>query len=215
MPWRTPLSRQPVEILLVEDNPGDVHLMEEALKEGGFGNSQLSVARDGEQAIAFLYQESPFENSPRPTFILLDLNLPLKSGREVLAEIKKDEHLRQIPVFILSTSTHSDDVDTAYALHANCYIPKPIGVAGLVEVGKPYRLSGFAPFCCPPPSDRGLRRQLLEEFLDRVGPSRGGYGAVASAASFSKNFLIIILAVPSIRRWPTAAIVPPTCASPS
>jgi two-component system, chemotaxis family, response regulator Rcp1 len=136
MHWRIPLSRQTVEILLVEDNSGDVRLVEEALKEGGFGDSRLSVARDGEQALAFLYQESPFENSPRPTFILLDLNLPLRSGGEVLAEIKKDERLRQIPVFILSTSTHSDDVDTAYAMHANCYIPKPIGVAGLVEMGK-------------------------------------------------------------------------------
>jgi two-component system, chemotaxis family, response regulator Rcp1 len=136
MAWPIPLSSQPVEILLVEDNPGDVRLMQEAVKEGGFGSCRLSVAHDGEQALAFLRQESPFQASPRPAFILLDLNLPLKSGREVLADIKKDEGLRQIPVFILSTSTHSDDVDTAYALHANCYIPKPMGLVNLVEVGK-------------------------------------------------------------------------------
>ena len=136
MPWRIPLSRQPIDVLLVEDNPGDIRLVEEAFKEGGFRNCRLNVARDGEQAIAFLHQETPFENSPRPTFILLDLHLPLKSGQEVLAEIKKDERLRRIPVFILSTSTHLDDVNTAYDLHANCYIPKPMGLANLVEVGK-------------------------------------------------------------------------------
>lgn len=136
MPWRSPLTRHSVEILLVEDNPGDVRLVEEALKEGGFGNSRLSVARDGEQAMAFVRHENPFENSPRPTFILLDLNLPKKKGCEVLAEIKADDSLRQIPVFIMSTSTHSQDIDRAYDLHANCYIPKPSDLADLVVVGK-------------------------------------------------------------------------------
>jgi len=136
MPWSIPLPRQPVEILLVEDNLGDVRLLEEALKEGGFGGCKLSVAGDGEQAMAFLRQEGAYENSSRPTFILLDLNLPRKNGQEVLAEIKQDEHLRQIPVFILSTSTRSEDINTAYDLHANCYIAKPGNLADLVEVGK-------------------------------------------------------------------------------
>jgi two-component system, chemotaxis family, response regulator Rcp1 len=131
-----PLGRQRAEILLVEDNPGDVRLVEEALKEGGFGSCKLSVVSDGEQALAFLHREISFENSPRPTFILLDLNLPRKNGREVLAEIKQDEHLRQIPVFILSTSTRSEDIDKAYDLHANCYIAKPSDLNGLVAVGK-------------------------------------------------------------------------------
>jgi two-component system, chemotaxis family, response regulator Rcp1 len=136
MPWRTPPSRQPAEFLLVEDNAGDVRLMKEALKQGAFGPSTLSVVRDGEQALGFLHQEHPFENSPRPTFILLDLHLPRKTGLEVLAEIKKDEALCQIPVFILTTSTGQEDIDTAYALHANCFIAKPNGLPGLVEMGK-------------------------------------------------------------------------------
>ena len=136
MPWSIPLPRQPVEILLVEDNLGDVRLLEEALKEGGFGGCRLSVVSDGEQALAFLHHEKSYENSPRPTFILLDLNLPRKNGQEVLAEIKQDEHLRQIPVFILSTSTRSEDINQAYDLHANCYIAKPGNLTGLIEVGK-------------------------------------------------------------------------------
>lgn len=136
MPWLAPSSRQPEEILLVEDNSGDVRLLEEALKEGGFGNCRLNVAQDGEQAIAFLHREKSFENSPRPTFILLDLNLPRKNGKEVLAEIKQDERLRQIPVFILSSSTRPEDVNKAYDLHANCYIAKPSDLTGLVELGR-------------------------------------------------------------------------------
>lgn len=136
MPWSIPLPRQPVEILLVEDNLGDVRLVEEALKEGGFGGCRLSVVSDGEQALAFLHQEKSYENSPRPTFILLDLNLPRKNGQEVLAEIKQDERLRRIPVIILSTSTRSEDINQAYDLHANCYIAKPGNLNGLVEAGK-------------------------------------------------------------------------------
>jgi chemotaxis family two-component system response regulator Rcp1 len=136
MPYRAALNPPSAEILLVEDNPGDVRLMQEALKEGGFERCRLNVVGDGEQAMAFLRQEVPFEGSPRPTFILLDLNLPRKNGQEVLAEIKNDQRLRRIPIFIMSTSTYSEDVNKAYDLHANCYIPKPGGLADLVEVGK-------------------------------------------------------------------------------
>jgi chemotaxis family two-component system response regulator Rcp1 len=111
-----------LEILLVEDNPGDIRLLQEAFKEGGI-SSHLNITRDGEQAMAYLRQEGAYSNSPRPAFILLDLNLPRKDGREVLAEIKQDKSLRRIPVVILSTSTNAEDVRRAYDLHANCYVP--------------------------------------------------------------------------------------------
>ncbi|PYT14516.1 MAG: response regulator [Acidobacteria bacterium] len=128
-------TRQSVEILLVEDNPGDTRLMQEAFKEGGF-NGRLNITCDGEQAIAFLRHEGPHAESPRPAFILLDLNLPRKDGREVLAEIKTDEKLRQIPVVVLSTSTSAEDIRKAYDLHANCYIPKPVDLETFVELGR-------------------------------------------------------------------------------
>jgi chemotaxis family two-component system response regulator Rcp1 len=124
-----------VEILLVEDNPGDIRLMQEAFKEGKF-RSHLNVTRDGEQALAFLQRTGSYADSPRPAFILLDLNLPRKDGREVLAEIKQEKSLRQIPVVVLSTSTSVEDVQTAYDLHANCYITKPPDLDKLIQVGK-------------------------------------------------------------------------------
>jgi len=132
---RKPIPRKPVEILLVEDNPGDIRLLQEAFKEGGF-TSRLSIARNGEEALAFLRQEGEYAKSPRPAFILLDLNLPRKDGREVLSEIKKEKNLRQIPVVVLSTSTSSEDVRRAYDLHANCYIPKPVDLDKLVQLGR-------------------------------------------------------------------------------
>jgi two-component system, chemotaxis family, response regulator Rcp1 len=137
----TPLSlfrrthREPVEILLVEDNPGDIRLIQEAFKESGFA-SHLHIARDGEQALAFLRQQGEYSRSPRPAFIILDLNLPRKDGREVLAEIKSEKGLRQIPVVILSTSTSTEDVMRAYDLHANCYVPKPLDIEHLVQLGR-------------------------------------------------------------------------------
>ncbi len=135
MPYRKSTRKKPVEILLVEDNPGDIRLMEEAFKESGFA-SHLNIARDGEQALSFLRREGIYRDSPRPAFILLDLNLPRKDGREVLAEIKREVGLRQIPVVILSTSTSDEDVLNAYDLHANCYISKPLDVDNLVELGR-------------------------------------------------------------------------------
>ena len=115
---------RPAEILLVEDNPGDVRLAQEALKDAGHPN-RLSVARDGVEAMAFLRREGPYGDAPRPDLILLDLNLPRKNGREVLAEIKQDHRLRKIPVVVLTTSRAQDDVQAAYGLHVNSYIVKP------------------------------------------------------------------------------------------
>ena len=126
----------PIEILLVEDNPGDVRLTQEALKEGKVCN-RLSVVDDGAKAIEFLYnRRGPYAQAPRPDLILLDLNLPRKDGREVLAEIKRDPSLRSIPVVVLTTSQADEDVVKAYDLHVNCYITKPIDLSQFLNVVK-------------------------------------------------------------------------------
>ena len=114
-----------IEILMVEDNPGDVRLTREALKGGKIWN-QLHVVEDGVAALDFLYRRAPHTDAPRPDLILLDLNLPKKDGREVLAAIKGDESLKLIPVVILTTSQAEEDVIRAYALNANCYVTKPV-----------------------------------------------------------------------------------------
>ncbi len=124
---------KPVEVLLVEDNPGDVRLTEEALKEGKVLNN-LSVVRDGVEAMAFLNREGRYANAPRPDIVLLDLNLPRKDGREVLLEIKAHETFRRIPVVILTTSRAEDDVVHTYDLHANCYIAKPVDLEQFIRV---------------------------------------------------------------------------------
>ncbi len=129
-----------IEILLVEDNPGDIRLTQEAFKECGF-SGRLHVVRDGEEALSFLRRDGAFHNSPRPAFILLDLNLPRKDGREVLAEIKSAQEFRKIPVIILSTSTGDEDISSAYDNHANCYIPKPVNMEKLVQMSQ--RLEAF------------------------------------------------------------------------
>jgi two-component system, chemotaxis family, response regulator Rcp1 len=117
--------KRPVEILLVEDNPGDVRLTEEVLREAKIA-SKLSTVRDGEEALAFVRREGPHTGAPRPDLILLDLNLPRKDGREVLNELKSDDELRRIPVIVLTTSLAEPDIRMSYDLHANCYIHKPI-----------------------------------------------------------------------------------------
>ena len=127
------VSVQPIEILLVEDNPGDVLLTREALAEGKVFNN-LHVAGDGDEALAFLHKHGEYASAPRPDLILLDLNLPRRSGREVLGEIKKDEQLKTIPVVILTTSSAEEDVWKTYQLHANCYITKPIDLDQFVKV---------------------------------------------------------------------------------
>lgn len=124
---------KPIEILMVEDSPTDVLITEEALEQAKVRN-HLHVVEDGVQAMAFLRQEDPYTQVPRPDLILLDLNLPRKDGREVLAEIKADEHLKTIPVVILTTSRAEEDVLRAYGLHANCYISKPVDFTRFMEV---------------------------------------------------------------------------------
>jgi CheY-like chemotaxis protein len=122
----TTVSR-PKEILLVEDNPGDIRLTQEALNEGQGGNS-LNVVQDGVEAIAFVRREGKYANAPRPDIILLDLNLPKVDGRQVLAQLKEDSDLRRIPVVVLTTSNADQDIIKAYDLHANCYIAKPVAL---------------------------------------------------------------------------------------
>ncbi|HVF74919.1 MAG TPA: response regulator [Acidimicrobiales bacterium] len=121
----TTAAISPIQILLVEDSPGDVALTTEALRDARIAND-LHVVGDGESAIAFLRGEGDYAESPRPDLVLLDLNLPRKDGREVLAEIKSDEALRRIPVVVLTTSTAEVDILKSYDLHANCYISKPV-----------------------------------------------------------------------------------------
>ena len=122
-----------IEILLVEDNPGDVRLTREALKDCKMF-SNLHVVNDGEEAIAFLRKEKSYENSPRPDLILLDLNLPKKSGREVLEEIKADPNLKRIPIVVLTTSESEDDIQRVYNLNANCFITKPVDLEQFTKV---------------------------------------------------------------------------------
>ena len=122
-----------VDILLVDDNPGDVRLTLEAFKDAHVHN-RIHVARDGVEAMAFLRREAPFVAAPRPDIVLLDLNMPRKDGRQVLSEIKQDPELQQIPVIILTTSEASDDVRGTYALHANCFITKPVEFGQFIDV---------------------------------------------------------------------------------
>jgi CheY-like chemotaxis protein len=124
---------RPIEILLVEDNPGDVRLTVEALKEAKVHN-HLNVARDGVEALEYLRREKSHANAARPDVILLDLNLPRKDGREVLADIKSDEELCQIPVVILTTSKAEEDILRSYQLHANCYVTKPVDLDQFMTV---------------------------------------------------------------------------------
>lgn len=129
------LSRRPIEILLVEDNPGDVRLTREALKDGKIHNN-LHVAYDGVEAVDFLRRNGDYADATRPDVILLDLNLPRKDGREVLAEIKNDADLAAIPVVILTTSEADEDILESYRLHANCYITKPVDLEQFIRVVK-------------------------------------------------------------------------------
>ena len=124
---------KPIEILLVEDNKGDVGLIEEVFEEAKIRN-HLHIAEDGEEAILFLHGEGKFSGSPHPDIILLDLNLPKKDGREVLREIKEDNSLKNIPVVILTTSGAEKDILRAYDLHANAYVTKPLDFDQFIKV---------------------------------------------------------------------------------
>ncbi len=129
------LMGRPIDILLVEDNPGDIRLTVEALKEGKVTNN-LMIAKDGQEALDILYRKGAYSDSPRPDIILLDLNLPKKDGREVLEEIKKDRDLMSIPVVVLTMSKAEEDILNTYQLHANCYITKPIDMAQFLSIMK-------------------------------------------------------------------------------
>ena len=122
-----------IDILLVEDNPGDVRLTREALKGSKIYNT-LNVASDGEEAMSYLRKQGRFVDAKRPDLVLLDLNLPKKSGREVLVEIKNDSNLRRIPVVILTTSKVEEDIIRSYNLHANCYITKPVDLSQFITI---------------------------------------------------------------------------------
>jgi CheY-like chemotaxis protein len=129
----TRATSRPVEVLLVEDNPGDVRLTQEALKEGRV-MVNLTVAADGVEAMEVLNRKGPYKDKPRPDLILLDLNLPKKNGREVLLEIKADAELRRIPVIVMTTSKAEQDIHRAYNLNANCYITKPVDLDEFLHV---------------------------------------------------------------------------------
>lgn len=123
------------DILLVEDNPGDIRLTQEALKEGAIPHI-LNVVTDGAEALKYLFKEEPYTHATSPDLILLDLNLPKKDGREVLARVKSYPELKRIPVLVLTTSNAESDITKSYDLHANCYITKPVDFNSFIEVIK-------------------------------------------------------------------------------
>ncbi|MFB6217620.1 MAG: response regulator [Halobacteriaceae archaeon] len=128
-----PMSQgEPVEILLAEDNPGDVKLTRKALKEGRLVNN-LHVVNDGVETMAFLRNEDEYGDTPRPDLVLLDLNMPRKDGRDVLEEIKADDDLKRIPVVVLTSSDAEEDIVKSYDLHANAYLTKPVDFDGFLE----------------------------------------------------------------------------------
>ncbi|MGJ3254271.1 MAG: response regulator [Elainellaceae cyanobacterium] len=129
------VPKRHIEILLVEDSPGDVRLTQEVLREAKVLN-HLYVVQDGVEAMAFLRHEGKFTTAPKPDLILLDLNLPKKDGREVLMDIKNDDTLRRIPVVVLTTSQAEEDIVKTYELHGNCYITKPVDLSQFIRVVK-------------------------------------------------------------------------------
>lgn len=140
---------RPAEILLVEDNPGDVELTREALEDAKLCNN-LYVVQDGVEAMAFLHREGKYSSAPRPDLVLLDLNLPRKDGREVLAAVKADENLRVIPIVVLTTSKADEDVLKSYKLNANSYINKPVDFAGFSQVVRALDTFWFTVVVLPP-----------------------------------------------------------------
>lgn len=142
-----------VEILLVEDNPADVRLVREALKESKIINN-LSVVEDGVEAMDFLRKKGKYASSPRPNMILLDLNLPRKNGREVLSEIKSDEKLKRIPVVIMTVSDDEKDIMLTYNSHANCYIKKPLNFDQFNQVVHSIENFWFTIVCLPNDGDK-------------------------------------------------------------
>ena len=144
-----PSSETPIQILLVEDNPGDVELTREALHDTKV-HMHLSVVPDGVEAMAFLRREGGYADAPRPDLILLDLNLPRKDGRGVLAEVKGDASLRHIPVVVLTSSQAEQDIVRAYELHANCYVTKPVDLDQFVKIVRSIEQFWFTVVKLPP-----------------------------------------------------------------
>ena len=140
---------RPIEVLLVEDNPGDVRLTREALKDGKVSNN-LSVMQDGVEALRFLRREGPYADAPRPDVVLLDLNLPKKDGRQVLQEMKQDRSLRTIPVVVLTSSDAERDIVGAYELQASCFITKPVDLDQFITVVKSIEDFWFSIVKLPP-----------------------------------------------------------------
>jgi CheY-like chemotaxis protein len=138
-----------IEILLVEDSPADILLTREAFEHNKIVNA-IHVVEDGIQAMDFLYKRSAYASAPRPDLILLDLNLPRKNGREVLAEIKADPDLRSIPIVVLTTSSADEDILRAYDLNANCYVIKPVGFDNFMQVIQSIRHFWFSVVTLPP-----------------------------------------------------------------
>ena len=146
-------TTKPIEILLIEDNPGDVLLTKEALHDDKV-KVNLSVVSDGEEALTYLYRRGRHVHAPRPDLILLDLNLPRKDGREVLAQIKNDLALRRIHVVVLTTSETEEDIVKAYSLNANCYVQKPIDLEQFIKVVKSIESFWFTVVKLPESSSR-------------------------------------------------------------
>ena len=144
---------KPAQILLVEDNPGDVRLTREAFKQGRIEND-LHVVSDGTDALDFLYQRGEFEDAPRPDLILLDLNLPRTDGEEVLEELKGDDSLRSIPVIVLTSSEAEEDIVRSYELHANAYLTKPVDPDEFIETVRAFEKFWFSVVRLPPEGDR-------------------------------------------------------------
>ncbi|WP_436347356.1 response regulator [Natronorubrum sp. FCH18a] len=148
-----PFKPEPAQILLVEDNPGDVRLTEEAFKQGRIEND-LHVVTDGNEALEFLYRRGEYADAPRPDLILLDLNLPRKDGEEVLEELKGDSELRSIPVIVLTSSRAEEDVVRSYELHANAYLTKPVDPDDFIETVRAFEKFWFSVVRLPPEGDQ-------------------------------------------------------------
>jgi CheY-like chemotaxis protein len=144
---------KPIEILLVEDNPGDVRLTKEALVDGKVFNN-LSVVIDGQEAMDFLRKKGKYAKAIRPDLIFLDLNLPKKDGREVLQEVKSDPKLKKIPIVVLTTSQAELDIMTSYEHHANCYITKPVDFGQFIKVVKSVENFWFSIVTLPPTNEK-------------------------------------------------------------
>ncbi|WP_226481184.1 response regulator [Natrinema amylolyticum] len=144
---------EPAQILLVEDNPGDVRLTKEAFKQGRIEND-LHVVSDGTEALDFLSQRDPYADAPRPDLVLLDLNLPGKDGEEVLEELKDDPALRSIPVIVLTSSRAEEDIVKSYELHANAYLTKPVDPDEFIETVRAFEKFWFSVVRLPPEVDK-------------------------------------------------------------